>query len=152
MSTQMPPADTVATGQYEGAIKLGRRGKRSVYWHPQSNSVIHFNEEGIETGTTDMVTHLTSPVGDYLNESDRCGKCWEFSRLGRFFRCTSSFQNVRVITYREEMVYGISRYTEYSDETGANMLDISVETYRNHLNNAQRKVSCAFNIVEAIIN
>lgn len=51
-----------------------------------------------------------------------------------------------------QMVYGISRYTDYSSEVGANMLNISVETYKNHLSNAQRKVSFAFNIVEAIIN
>ncbi len=148
----MPPTDTVTTGQYKGAVNLGRRGPYKVYWHPQTNSVAHFDERNLDSGETEMVTFLTSPVGDYLNESDRRGKCWTFSRIGRFFRSTSSFDGVKLLTYREEMVYGLARYTDYSDEEGASMLDISVETYRSHFEKAQTKVSCAFNLVEAVIN
>lgn len=143
--------DTIPTGDFEGAIKIGNRGAHIIYWHPQTNAMVHLKKDEIQTGVTDMITHLRNPVGDYLNESDRSGQAWEFSKAGEFFRNASTFKGTRILTYREEMVYVISRYTSYTDEEGASMLGISTSVYKNHLKKAQEKVACAFNLVEAAV-
>ena len=143
--------ETIPTGDFEGAIRIGDRGKHTVYWHPQTNSMVHLEEDKIQTGVTDMITHLRDPVGDYLNESDRSGHCWDFSQAGEFFRNVSTFKGTRILTYREEMVYALSRYTSYTDGEGADMLGISTSVYKNHLKKAQEKIACAFNLVEAVV-
>lgn len=141
---------TVSKGEYQGAIRLGVKGERGVYWHIPSNTIVKFQSPSPSDSEIDETVCLSEPVGNYILNTDRGGGCWDFSPIAKFFRGVSSFDGVKILTAREEEIYGISRFTNIPAEEAADMLGISLSTYGGVEGRAQKKVTCALNLVDAV--
>lgn len=141
---------TVSEGEYQGAIRLGTKGDRGMYWHIPSNTIVEYASESPAGSEVHETEELSDPVGNHILDSDRGGACWDFTPIAEFFRGVSSFGGTKILTAREEEVYGISRYTDIPTDEAADMLGISARLYGDIETRAHKKVTCAFNLVEAV--
>ena len=136
--------------ELDDALQLGTRNDNRVYWSVPPNEIIEARRSAESSDVQLEHTQLDSSVGEYISDTHRDGSHWEFTDLGEFFRNVTNFRGVQILTTREEEVYALSMVSSIDDETVSDLLGASEEVCESALHSAQRKITCAFNLVEAV--
>lgn len=141
--------EQLSDGDYERALRIGSESDKPVYWYVPTNEIITTaaddSTDVIETNALSSET-----VGEYIHRTERNGSYWSLNELGEFLRNVASFQEVRILTLRQEEAYALCRISGLDRAAAAELLGISESLLKNHLSTAQKKVTCAFNLVEAV--
>ena len=142
--------ERIETGEFAGALRLGAKDDTEVYWYVPKNQLVE--TDAPETAPDDAETHRLSAetIGEYIHRTERDGSRWSLTRLGEFLRNVASFRDVRILTLRQEEAYALCRIADVDRPTAAELLGISESLLTEHLSTAQKKITCAFNLVEAV--
>ena len=97
-----------------------------------------------ETVPDEASAYRLSPetVGEYIRRTECGGSRWLLTELGAFLWNVASFRDGRILTLRQEETYALCRISGVDSET----------LLKDHLSTAQNKITCAFNLVEAVNN
>lgn len=144
--------DRIESGEFAGALRIGTKGDDEAYWYVPKNEIVITAEP--ETAPDEANTYRLSSetVGEYIHRTEREGSRWSLTELGAFLRNVASFRDVRILTLRQEETYALCRISGVDSETAAELLGISETLLKDHLSTAQKKITCAFNLVEAVNN
>ena len=152
---QLNMPQRLSAGAFEGALRIGSQNDRDAYWYVPTNEIVVSEvSEDHEQSTVDADTYRLSEetVGEYIHRTEREGAVWSLNKLGEFLRNVASFGDVRILTLRQEEAYALCRISKLDTESAAELLGISEGLLRDHLSTAQKKITCAFNLVEAVNN
>jgi len=147
---ELAAPERIKSGEFSGALRLGAKDETEVYWYVPNNQVVETAMP--ETTPVDAETHRLSEetVGEYVHRTERDGSRWSLNELGEFLRNVASFRDVRILTVRQEEAYALCRISGVDRATAAALLGISEPLLDDHLSTAQKKITCAFNLVEAV--
>lgn len=148
-SPQSASPQRVETGDFEGALRVGSKNEIDVYWYVPKNIIV---ENPTGKGQDNITKHQLSQetVGEYIHRTGRDGSVWSLNSLGEFLRNVASFRDVRILTVRQEEAYALCRVSGVDKSTAAALLGISEALLDDHLSTGQKKITCAFNLVEAV--
>lgn len=147
---QLTRPTRITDGEYEGALQIGSRNDKAAYWYVPTNEIVITDEPEIAPEAAETHRLSAETVGEYIRRTGRDGAVWSLNRLGEFLRNVASFEDVRILTLRQEEVYALCRIAGMDPATAAELLDISESLLADHLSVAQKKITCAFNLVEAV--
>lgn len=139
---------TVEEGEYEGAFCIGECDGVDVYWYPPQNVLVHQDSQS-EYVVCKKLSRQT--VGEYISQSGTEGGLWDLNALGKFFRSTSDFEGVRILTVQQEEAYGLYRIAGANKARVSELLGISESCVDERLSIAQKKISCSFNLLDSIL-
>lgn len=142
--------ERIERGQFEGALWIGSKDETDVYWYVPKNMIVEMSDPDTNVDATDTYRLSAETVGEYIHRTERDGSMWSLNQLGEFLRNVASFQDVRILTVRQEEAYALCRISSVDKATAAEMLGITETLLNNHLSTAQKKITCAFNLVEAV--
>ncbi|ATW87161.1 hypothetical protein halTADL_0345 [Halohasta litchfieldiae] len=147
---ELSAPERIESGEFAGALRIGSQNEREVYWYVPKNLIIE--TEAPETAPDDAETYRLSEetVGEYIHRTERDGSVWTLNQLGEFLRNVASFRDVRILTLRQEEAYALCRISGVDSTTASELLGISETLLNDHLSTAQKKITCAFNLVEAV--
>jgi len=142
----------VTSGEFEGALRIGLRNDLDVYWHVPTNDIIVAATPEIAPEEAEIHRLSKQTVGEFIHQTEREGAVWSLNKLGEFLRNVASFEEVRILTLRQEEAYALCRISGLDHASAAELLGISEGLLADHLSTAQKKITCAFNLVEAVNN
>ena len=145
---QMP--ERITTGEFDGALLIGDRDNTPVYWHVPTNRIAEVDAPAVDPEAADVCRLSAETVGEYVHRTEREGSCWSLNRLGEFLRNVAAFGDVRILTVRQEEAYALCRIADVDTGSAAELLGISEGLLEDHLSTAHKKITCAFNLVEAV--
>jgi len=147
---ELSAPEQIVSGEFSGALRIGSKNDLEVYWYVPKNQIVETVTP--ETTPDAAETHRLSKetVGEYIHRTERDGCMWALNQLGEFLRNVASFRDVRILTLRQEEAYALCRISGVDRETAAELLGISEPLLTDHLSTAQKKITCAFNLVEAV--
>jgi predicted DNA-binding protein (UPF0251 family) len=147
---ELSAPERIESGEFAGALRIGSKNDMEVYWYVPKNQIVE--TEAPETAADDAETYRLSEetVGEYIHRTERDGSIWTLNQLGEFLRNVASFRDVRILTLRQEEAYALCRISGVDRATAAELLGISENLLKDHLSTAQKKITCAFNLVEAV--
>jgi len=147
---ELSAPERIESGEFAGALRIGSQNEREVYWYVPKNLIIE--TEAPETAPDDAETYRLSEetVGEYIHRTERDGSVWTLNQLGEFLRNVASFRDVRILTLRQEEAYALCRISGVDSTTASELLGISETLLNDHLSTAQKKITCVFNLVEAV--
>jgi len=153
MVEQSPQRTTprrISGGEFEGALRIGSQDDNDAYWYVQTNEIVVTDtpETASETASIHRLSQET--VGEFIHRTERNGSVWSLNELGEFLRNVASFGDVRILTLRQEEAYALCRISGLDRQRAAELLSISESLLVDHLSTAQKKITCAFNLVEAV--
>ena len=140
----------VETGEFEGALHVGSKSENDVYWYVPKNILVEFDDTNSDLVPKNKYQLSQETVGEYIHRTARDGSVWSLNQLGEFLRNVASFRDVRILTVRQEEAYGLCCVSELDKPVAAELLGISEPLLDDHLSTAQKKITCAFNLVEAV--
>lgn len=140
--------DIISIDDYDKIVRVGTIDEYKVYWSPFDNVVLHINSDTGEVTAEKKLSRMT--VGEYILDSESEGGCWKLNGLGDFLRSTGEFYGSRILTVQQEEAFGLYRFGGFEVEELSEVLGISESSVETRLSNTQKKISCAFNLVESI--
>jgi len=140
----------IEAGEFEGALRLGSQNTREAYWYVPTNEILVTDNPTQAPEGADIHRLSEETVGEYIHRTEREGAVWSLNKLGEFLRNVASFGDVRILTLRQEEAYALCRISGLDSTTAAELLGISEGLLVDHLSTAQKKITCAFNLVEAV--
>lgn len=155
MVEQTPQRTTpgrISGGEFEGALRIGSQDDNDAYWYVQTNEIVVTDTPETAPETAMIYRLSQETVGEFIHRTERDGSVWSLNNLGEFLRNVASFGDVRILTVRQEEAYALCRISGLDRQRAAKLLGISVSLLVDHLSTAQKKVTCAFNLVEAVNN
>ncbi len=149
-SPQLTTPGRITEGEFAGALRIGSQNDQDAYWHVPTNEIVVTDTP--ESAPEDADVHRLSEqtVGEFVHRTEREGAVWSLNKLGEFLRNVASFGDVRILTLRQEEAYALCRISSLDTTTAAELLGISEGLLVDHLSTAQKKITCAFNLVEAV--
>ncbi len=145
-----PPTE-LGAGQFAGSLHLGSKNHTPAYWYVPRNQLVFVTDPtSREPVTVEQHRLSQETVGGYIHQTERDGAVWSLTDLGLFLRNVASFGDVRILTVRQEEAYALCRIAEVERHRAAELLGISVGVLDDHLSTAQKKITCAFNLIEAV--
>ncbi len=140
----------ITDGEFEGALRIGSQNDQDVYWYVPTNEIVVSDtpEQAVEKANIYQLSEET--VGEFVHRTEREGAVWSLNKLGEFLRNVASFGDVRILTLRQEEAYALCRISSLDTASAAELLGISESLLVDHLSTAQKKITCAFNLVEAV--
>mgnify|MGYP005856236103 CR=1 FL=1 len=153
MVDQAPQLTTprrIADGEFEGALRIGSQGDRDAFWYVQTNEIVVTDRPDIIPMEAEIHRLSEETVGEFIHRTEREGAVWSLNKLGEFLRNVASFGDVRILTLRQEEAYALCRISGLDQGSAAELLGISESLLADHLSTAQKKITCAFNLVEAV--
>ena len=147
---ELTAPERIESGEFSGALRIGAKNEAEVYWYVPKNQLVETTAP--ESTPNDAETHRLSEetVGEYIHHTERDGSRWSLNQLGEFLRNVASFRDVRILTLRQEEAYALCRISGADRESAAALLGVSETLLADHLSTAQKKITCAFNLVEAV--
>ena len=140
----------ISDGEFTGALRIGSQNDRDVYWYVPTNEIVVIDDSEAAPVAADRHRLSAETVGEYIHRTEREGAVWSLNRLGEFLRNVASFGDVRILTVRQEEAYALCRISGIDTASAAELLGISESLLADHLSTAQKKITCAFNLVEAV--
>ena len=153
MVEQSPQRTTprrVSDGEFAGALRIGSQDDKDAYWYVQTNEIVVDGTSEVAPETASVYRLSQETVGEFIHRTERNGSVWSLNELGEFLRNVASFGDVRILTLRQEEAYALCRISGLDRQCAAELLGISESLLVDHLSTAQKKVTCAFNLVEAV--
>jgi len=153
MAEQRPQLTTprrISAGEFAGALRIGSQNDKDAYWHVPTNEIVVGDDPETTPEAADSYRLSEKTVGEFIHETEREGAIWSLNELGEFLRNVASFGDVRILTLRQEEVYALCRISGLDSAHAAELLGISESLLIDHLSTAQKKITCAFNLVEAV--
>ncbi len=149
-SPQRATPGRISRGEFAGALRIGSQNDQDAYWYVQTNEILITDSPEIapEKATIHRLSHET--VGEFIHQTERDGSLWSLNQLGEFLRNVASFGDVRILSLRQEEAYALCRISGLEAQRAAELLGISEGLLAEHLSTAQKKITCAFNLVEAV--
>ncbi|MFO7834871.1 MAG: hypothetical protein R6V31_12705 [Halohasta sp.] len=142
--------ERIETGEFDGALRIGERNDTPVYWHVPTNRIAEIDAPTVDPEAATIVQLSAETVGEYIHRTEREGSRWSLNRLGEFLRNVASFEDVRILTVRQEEAYALCRIANVEAARAAELLGVSEGLLEDHLSTAHKKITCAFNLVEAV--
>jgi len=149
-SPQLTTPRRVSAGEFAGALRIGSQNDQDAYWYVPTNQIVVGEDPETVPERADVHQLSEETVGEFIHQTEREGAVWSLNELGEFLRNVASFGDVRILTLRQEEVYALCRISGLDTEHAAELLGISESLLADHLSTAQKKITCAFNLVEAV--
>lgn len=149
---QLTAPGQITDGAFEGALRIGLQNELEAYWHVQTNEVVLTKTADIDPETATTYRLSAETVGEFIHRTEREGAVWSLNDLGEFLRNVASFGDVRILTVRQEEAYALCQVSGLDRASAAELLGVSERLIADQLSTAQKKVTCAFNLVEAVNN
>jgi len=147
---QLTTPKRIVDGEFEGALRIGSQNDRGAYWYVPTNEIVISDTPETAPEQADIHRLSEETVGEFIHQTEREGAIWSLNELGEFLRNVASFGDVRILTLRQEEVYALCRISGLDTEHAAELLGVSESLLVDHLSTAQKKITCAFNLVEAV--
>ncbi len=147
---QLTTPAQISDGEFAGALRIGSQNELEAYWYVPANEIVLTADKATAPDAVERYRLSAETVGEYVHRTEREGAVWSLNRLGEFLRNVASFGNVRILTLRQEEAYALCRISGLDHESAGELLGISERLLRTHLSTAQKKITCAFNLVEAV--
>ncbi|MFW6320755.1 MAG: hypothetical protein ACOC0Z_02800 [Halohasta sp.] len=146
----LPAPERIAHGEFEGALRIGSKDGVDVYWYVPRNQLVEAPSPDRDPDAAEAHRLSAETVGEYIHRTERDGSLWSLNELGEFFRNVAAFHDVRILTVRQEEAYALCRVSGMPRPTAAELLGVSESLLDDHLATVQKKITCAFNLVEAV--
>jgi len=150
LSVPQPDQEKIESGPYANAMLIGREDGKKVFWLVGRKEIVKTENETPTPSDAGIVGLTNENVGEYIQRTAKDGSVWSLNQLGKFFRNVSPFENMAILTTKQQEAYALCYISDIDEATAADLLDLPKSRLDDQLSEAHKKITCAFNLAASV--
>lgn len=145
-----PEQEKIESGPYVHAMLIGKENGKKVFWQANKKEIVKTENETPTPSDAEIVGLANENIGEYIQRTAKDGSVWSLNQLGKFFRNVSPFENMAILTTKQQEAYALCYISDVDKATAADLLDLSESRLDEQLSEAHKKITCAFNLAASV--